>query len=552
MSYDTIGSISDRFVGLVNMGLLWGSVPQTQSKARQHPTNTIQRGACQEYGGGVIPDGILPWIRGICQSPFWMEMGRLTTNAQPPQPPDNARRYEILVVDDERGMRRVLCAMLEKKGYFVHTAADGLEAVALLAERPIAVLITDIKMPNMDGMALLDHVLAHHPHVPTVVITAHGTVDNAVVALKKGAFDYITKPFDITEMQVIVEKALHTRELNDRNYHPAPEEIGRYDIIGRSKQMMAVYDVISKVADTPSTVLITGESGTGKELIARALHQHSSRQKKPFIAINCAAIPQNLMESELFGHEKGAFTGAISSRAGRFELAHEGTLFLDEIGEIPVEMQVKMLRALQEGSFERVGGVQTIKVEVRVVAATNQNLQEKIKQGTFREDLFYRLNVVPIHLPPLRERRSDIPLLVQHFLDKFNLRLRKSIEGITPEALNSLQEHQWPGNIRELENVIERCLLFASGAQITLQELPPELLQSGTQGGVYIPPAIACDMSMSLPELWKIQKERLEREMLRRALDQTQGNVTKAADLLGISRKSMQKKMKDLGLREHA
>ncbi len=512
----------------------------------------ISRGACQEYGGGVIPNGILPWIRGILPKPFWMEMGRLTTNAQPPQPQDNARRHEILVVDDERGMRRVLCAMLEKKGYFVHTAADGLEAVSLLAERPIAVLITDIKMPNMDGMALLDHVLAHHPHIPTIVITAHGTVDNAVVALKKGAFDYITKPFDITEMQVIVEKALHTRELNDRNYHPDPEEIGRYDIIGRSKQMMAVYDVISKVADTPSTVLITGESGTGKELIARALHQHSSRRNKPFIAINCAAIPQNLMESELFGHEKGAFTGAISSRAGRFELAHEGTLFLDEIGEIPVEMQVKMLRALQEGSFERVGGIQTIKVEVRVVAATNQNLQEKIKQGTFREDLFYRLNVVPIHLPPLRERRSDIPLLVQHFIDKFNLRLRKSIEGITPEALNSLQEYQWPGNIRELENVIERCLLFALGAQITLQELPPELLQSGAQGGVYIPPAIACDMSMSLPELWKIQKERLEREMLRRALDQTQGNVTKAADLLGISRKSMQKKMKDLGLREHA
>ncbi|MCB9643715.1 MAG: sigma-54-dependent Fis family transcriptional regulator [Myxococcales bacterium] len=482
-----------------------------------------------------------------------MEDGRLTTQVQPDsQTGAVTRRYEVLVVDDERGMRRVLCAMLEKKGYFVHTAADGLEAVSILAERPIAVLITDIKMPNMDGMALLDHVLVHHPHIPTIVITAHGTVDNAVVALKKGAFDYITKPFDINEMQLVVEKALHTRELNDRNYHPAPEEIGRYDIIGRSKQMMAVYDVISKVADTPSTVLITGESGTGKELIARALHQNSSRRNKPFIAINCAAIPQNLMESELFGHEKGAFTGAVSSKAGRFELAHEGTLFLDEIGEIPVEMQVKMLRALQEGQFERVGGIQTIHVGVRVIAATNQNLQEKIKQGTFRDDLFYRLNVVPIQLPPLRDRRSDIPLLVQHFVEKFNGRLKKSIEGVTPEALNSLQEYQWPGNIRELENVVERCMLFASGSQITLQELPPELLQSGQSGAMYIPPAIACDMSMSLPELWKLQKERLEREMLRRALDQTQGNVTKAADLLGISRKSMQKKMKDLGLRENA
>ena len=462
------------------------------------------------------------------------------------------RQHEILVVDDERGLRRVLHTALEKKGHTVFTAADGLEAVSLLASRPLSLVISDIRMPNMDGMALLDHILQHHPALPVILITAHGTVDSAVIALKKGAFDYITKPFDINEIYLIVEKALHTRELNDRNYHPAPEEIGRFDIIGRSRQMMSVYEVISKVADTPSTVLITGESGTGKELIARALHLNSARKKKPFIAINCAAIPQNLMESELFGYERGAFTGAVSSKAGRFELAHEGTLFLDEIGEIPVEMQVKLLRAIQYGAFERVGGIQTSKVDVRLVAATNQDLPEMIKQGTFREDLFYRLNVVPIHLPPLRERKADIPLLVQHFIERFNQRLKKSITGITPEALNSLQEYHWPGNIRELENVIERSILFADGTQIALQDLPQELLQSSQQHALYIAPAIACDTSLSLPELWKQQKERLEREMLRRALEQTQGNVTKAAEKLGISRKSMQKKMKELGLRESA
>ncbi len=442
--------------------------------------------------------------------------------------------------------------MLTKQGYEVHTAQDGLEAVAILAERPISLLITDIKMPNMDGMALLDHVVVHHSDIPIILITAHGSVDSAVEALKKGAFDYITKPFDVTEMKQVVEKAIHTRELNTKNFYPSPEEQGRYDIIGRSKQMMEIYDLISKVADSPSTVLITGESGTGKELIARALHQNSSRRDKPYIPINCAAIPRDLMESELFGHQKGAFTSANATKVGRFELAHRGTLFLDEIGEIPIEMQVKLLRALQYGEFERVGGVQTIKVDVRLIVATNRNLQEMIKEGTFREDLYYRLNVIPIKLPPLSERRSDIPLLVNHFLKKFNKRLNKSIEEVTPEALAALQEYNWPGNIRELENVIERTVLLTSGSRITLQDLPSELLQhnKGSSTSVYIPPAIDYDMSIPLPTLWRQQKERLEREMITRALEQTVGNVTKAAGKLGISRKSMQKKMKELGLRE--
>lgn len=481
-------------------------------------------------------------------SAFFVWAGHICSDREKVSDP---MKRELLVVDDEQNMRRVLHAMLEKQGYKVHTAQDGLQAVSILAERAISVLITDIKMPHMDGMALLDHTLVHHPEIPVILITAHGTVDSAVVALKKGAFDYITKPFDMTEMQQVVEKALHTSELNLKNFHPDPKELGRYDIIGRSKQMMQIYDMISKVADTPSTVLITGESGTGKELIARALHQHSRRKDKPYIAINCAAIPHNLMESELFGYEKGAFTGAMSSKAGRFELAQHGTLFLDEIGEIPVEMQVKLLRALQYNEFERVGGIQTIKIDVRLVVATNQDLLEKTKDGSFREDLFYRLNVVPIHLPPLRDRKSDIPLLVKHFLERFNERLNKEIEEVTPEALNALQDYHWPGNIRELENVIERITLFASSTRIAVQDLPPEVLQHhAANSDVYIPPAISYDMSMSLPELWKQQKERLEREMIGRALDQTQGNVTKAAEKLGISRKSMQKKMKDLGLRE--
>lgn len=460
-------------------------------------------------------------------------------------------KWEVLVVEDERSMRRVVCAALEQQGYEVHTAHDGLEAVSILAERSISVMVTDIKMPNMDGMALLDHVLHHHPDVPTILITAHGTVDNAVESLKKGAFDYITKPFDIPQLQQVVEKAFHTRKLNSLNYHPAPEELGRYDIIGRSKQMISIYNMISRVADTPSTVLITGEHGTGKELVTRALHQHSSRRDMPFIPINCAAIPHTLMEAELFGYEKGAFTGAEASKPGKFELAHNGTLFLDEIGEIPIEMQVKLLRVLQEGRFERVGGIQSIEVDVRLIAATNRDLPAMIKEGTFREDLYYRLNVVPIRLPPLSERRSDIPLLVSHFLKKFNQRLNRSLQGVTPEALHVLQEYDWPGNIRELENVIERSMLFANDMRISVQDLPEELLQQEGSGNLYIPPAIACDTTMSLPEMWRQQKERLEREMIRRALDKTQGNVTKAAEMLGISRKSMQKKMKELGLREN-
>nr|HMR10117.1 sigma-54 dependent transcriptional regulator [Polyangiaceae bacterium] len=332
-------------------------------------------------------------------------------------------RKQILIVDDEPNLRRVLSAQLARDGYEVHTAEDGEGALDLLKEHHIDLVITDLRMPKMDGMELLRRAVELDDELPIVMITAHGTVDNAVEALKTGAFDYITKPFDQAEVRAIVRKALKTRDLseNEATRSPAtsvPAE-ARFGIIGTSQAILDIYDVIDRVAATPTTVLITGESGTGKELVARALHENSARKDKPFIKVNCAAIPRDLMESELFGYERGAFTGAVSSKPGRFELASGGTLFLDEIGTIPVEMQVKLLRALQESEFERVGGVKTLHVDVRLVAATNSDLKREIAAGAFREDLFYRLNVVPIRLPSLRERAADIELLARHFVEKF-------------------------------------------------------------------------------------------------------------------------------------
>ena len=325
-------------------------------------------------------------------------------------------KLQILVADDETNLRRVLSAQLQRDGWEVTAVADGEAAIEALREHHIGVVITDLRMPKVDGMALLAHVTETYPDVPVIMITAHGTVDTAVEALKLGAFDYVTKPFDRDELKNVVEKAAKTRELSQKDVGRDPEGRGRYRIIGQSAPMREVYDLIERVADTPSTVLITGESGTGKELIARALHENSSRTEEPFIRVNCAAIPPDLIESELFGYEKGAFTGAVTSKPGRFELAHGGTLFLDEIGEIPVSMQVKLLRAIQEQEFERVGGIKTMKVDVRLIAATNRDLKADIESGAFREDLYYRLNVVHVDLPPLRDRTSAIPLLLEHFL----------------------------------------------------------------------------------------------------------------------------------------
>src|SRR6185436_14534033 len=350
----------------------------------------------------------------------------------------------VLIADDEINIRRVLEAILRRDGYDVVTAANGLEALAGMT-RGVHTVITDLKMPGLDGMGLLRKLSSEYPDVPVVMITAHGSVENAVEAVKLGAFDYIEKPFDQEQIRQVVDKALKTHAFSRRHARlEEPAGRGRFRLVGESPAIRQVYAVIEKVADTPSTVLITGESGTGKELIARALHEYSSRHAGPFIKINCAAIPKTLMESELFGYEKGAFTGAVGAKPGRFELAHGGTLFLDEIGEIPVEMQVKLLRVLQESEFERVGGIKTIKVDVRLVTATNRDLLQDIAAGSFREDLYYRLNVVPIHIPPLRERREDIPLLLDHFLSKFNDRLKKQIGSVSDEAIARMVSYHWP------------------------------------------------------------------------------------------------------------
>ncbi|KPK15241.1 MAG: Fis family transcriptional regulator [Myxococcales bacterium SG8_38] len=457
---------------------------------------------------------------------------------------------QVLVADDEGNLRRVLKAQLQHDGYEVHCVGDGEAVLEAMSEHHIDVLITDLRMPKLDGMQVLKAVSERHPDVPVIMITAHGTVDTAVEALKLGAFDYVTKPFDRTELRAVVSKAARTSELSKKHVSGDPNERGRYRIIGQSPPMRAVYDVIEKVADTPSTVLITGESGTGKELIARALHQNSSRANKPFVSVNCAAIPPDLLESELFGYEKGAFTGAVTSKPGRFELADGGTLFLDEIAEIPVSMQVKLLRALQEQQFERVGGIKTITVDIRLVTATNRDLKARIADGGFREDLYYRLNVVHVHLPPLRDRPSDIPLLVDHFVRKFNAKLNRAVTGFEDPAMSQLLRYGWPGNIRELENVVERCMIFAEDGKIGAQHLPAEIRESdGDVGASIIEGIDATPGRTGLKEAIREATLKLERAFIGRALEQTGGNVTHTARLLKISRKSLQNKMKELGLR---
>jgi nitrogen regulation protein NR(I) len=464
----------------------------------------------------------------------------------------------VLIADDELNLRRVLMAMLRRAGYEVEAAEDGVEAVEASAkDGPFDAVITDLKMPRMDGMELLRVLSAESPDTPVVMITAHGSVESAVEAVKSGAFDYIEKPFEQEQILQVIGKAARTAARERQHARPAePErdEAGKYGLIGSSPAMHQLYEVIARVADTPSTVLLTGESGTGKELVAKALHRLSSRCDAPFIKINCAAIPETLIESELFGHEKGAFTGATSSKPGRFELAHGGTLLLDEVGEIPPPMQVKLLRALQESEFERVGGVKTIRVDVRLIAATNRDLEEQIAEGEFREDLYYRLNVVPIRMSPLRERGEDVPELARYFLGRFNTKLKRDIRGFDQEAMEALGSYEWPGNIRELENVIERMVLFCDGDRIGLDEVPAEIrarfaARTEEEGADRPLPDLGEVGEKSLKDVVKHETQRVEKQMIQRALDETGGNVTRAAKLLGISRKGLQIKMKELGLR---
>ena len=451
-------------------------------------------------------------------------------------------RHRILIVDDEPSIRRVLAAHLRRDGFQVVAAEHGAEAIELLEAQPYHLLVTDLQMPELGGLELLAWCRAELPELPVIIITAYGTVHSAVEALKLGAHDYITKPFDLTELRHVIGKALAHRARSGSE--PTPDAEGRFAIIGRTQGMVAVYTLIDKVAASPTTVLVQGESGTGKELVARALHEQSPRKAAPFIQVNCGAIPANLFESELFGHEKGSFTGAVSAKPGRFELADGGTLFLDEISELPKEMQVKLLRALQERRFERVGGVRTISVDVRVVAATNVDLAAEVTAGRFREDLFYRLNVVPITIPPLRDRLADIPLLVQHFLAKYNRRLGRSVGAVSPPAMEQLASWHWPGNVRELENVMERAVLLADGEILEPRDL------HGVGSGTCARPASSEPDELDLKEYVRIHTARLERSRIQRALGHAEGNVTRAARALGISRKSLQTKMKAYGLRD--
>ncbi len=450
---------------------------------------------------------------------------------------------QILVVDDEPNLRRVLGAQLSRDGYEVHAVADGEAALQVLEEQYIDVVITDLRMPRMDGLELLKRALSREPGLPVVIITAHGTIDNAVEALKSGAFDYITKPFDQNEVRNVVRKALRTRALALEEATPerGSGSGSRYGMIGDSKAIADLLAIIERVADRPSCVTVRGEVGTGKQLVARALHDASSRRAGPFIALNCAAVSPELMLGELFGHgEIGR--GLPAPKPGRFELAAGGTLFLDEIDSVPLSVQPALIGAIRDRQVQLDGERGVLPIDVRLVTATRTDLGRRVSEGTFREDLYYALSVVPIALPALRERGSDILLLGRHFVQKLRGHLNHLVTGIDADAERALLRYHWPGNVRELENVIERALLFAEGTSIKLSDLP-EVIRND------IPEAFETSVD-GLKEQVKAATLRLERELIERALKDTHGNVTHAARLLKISRKGLQLKMKDLGLRE--
>jgi len=445
----------------------------------------------------------------------------------------------VLIVDDEKNYLVVLEALLGPEGYEIMTVDNAQAALGLIQETDLDLVITDMKMPGMSGMELLEAAKKIRPEMPVIMMTAYGTIEMAVEAMKKQAYDYITKPFQNEELKLTVRKALQNHRLIKENRLLSEALSDRYqygNIIGKSKPMLEIYDLIRKVAQSRASVLITGPSGTGKELIAKAIHYDSPRKGRPFISVNCGALTETLLESELFGHEKGAFTGAISMKKGRFELADEGTLFLDEVGEMPPSLQVKLLRVLQEMEFERVGGTKTIRVDVRVLSASNRNLKEDVAEGLFREDLFYRLNVIHIEIPPLRERKEDIRLLVQHFIDKYRQDEGKEKIELAPETWKALYNYPWPGNVRELENVIERAVVLNSGALIEFADLPPEFSEK--------PQELDIDLFISPDAELQPTLEKIEEKLIRRALMQANNVQAHAAEMLGITKSLIQHKMK--------
>ena len=445
--------------------------------------------------------------------------------------------FKILICDDEKNIRQGLSAALEMEGYETVLAENGKVAIERISKGDIDLVITDLRMPEVTGEQVLEKVSSETPALPVIILTGHGSIDSAVDAMRNGAYDFLTKPFNLDQLTMIVKRALQGRELS-LQHRQLKEELHSSkafeSIIGKSSEIQKVFDMIRRVADSKASVLITGESGVGKELIAHAIHNLSSRKDKPMINVHCAALSKDLLESELFGHEKGAFTGAITRKRGRFELANTGTIFLDEIGEIDQNTQIKLLRVLQERQFERVGGEETVTVDVRVVSATNRDLQKEIEKGTFREDLFYRLNVVHIHIPPLRERKEDIPLLIAHFLKESCEENNKKIEGLDNKVRSILYNYDWPGNIRQLKNCIESCVVMAQSNVITLDDLPPGINPTGDADSIKIP------FGIPLAEAEKI--------LIEQNLAFNSGNKSKTADVLQIGRKTLHRKIEEYGI----
>ena len=447
----------------------------------------------------------------------------------------------ILVVDDELGLRHTLTLILKAEGHSVRAASDGPSALAQLAQSPADLVLCDVRMPGMDGLAFLDRYREDEHRGLVIMMSAYGDDDAAVEAIRRGAYDFIAKPFRADQVLLVLRKAIE-RERLQREVAKLHEELSALrapaGIVGRSPQLAAAIALADKVAPHPSTVLVTGESGTGKELIARHVHHRSPRATRPFVAVNCGAIPESLLESELFGHAKGAFTGAIAERDGLFADADGGTLFLDELGELPIALQVKLLRALQEGEVRRIGDSASRRVDVRVVAATSRDLEADVADGRFRADLYYRINVVQIHLPPLRERTEDVPELVHHFIGRFNARLRLKVTGVSAAAMRALIEYPWPGNVRELENVVERAMVLADGAQIDVAQLP-----------AFGAPPDRPDGSGAMLDLSvKRRTDDLERVLIREALERTRGNRTRAAKLLDLSHRALLYKIREYGI----
>lgn len=461
----------------------------------------------------------------------------------------NNINIKILVVDDKESMRNLLSTAFEELGYKVKTASYGEEAIELISKDYFDIILTDLNMPGKTGMDVLKFAKSTSPETEVIIITAYGTIEKAVEAMRLGAHDFITKPFQLAVLKNKVQKLAKLKQTKSTSsiqtwIHPSVQHL-----VGESSATRHLREMIIRIAPTKSSVLITGPSGVGKELVARALHDASPRRDQPFVALNCAALAPTLLESELFGHEKGAFTGATSRRIGRFEKAHKGTLFLDEVGEIDPSVQVKLLRVLETGEFERVGGTETVKVDVRIVAATNKDLRQAIAKGNFREDFYYRLNVFSIYVPPLKERPDDIPTLVDHFLRKFSIELGKEVYEVDDEVISIFMKYPWPGNVRELENVIERAVVLASGPQITIRELPYELI-SYVEGHKNFEEKNVINKNSDETKPFSLEKqtEEMERELILKTLEKFHWNKTKTAEHLGLKRTTLQYKIKKLGI----